>query len=373
MTRALSRADASDPIVVMNALRDALTADGPAVFPVPAGTGPAAPAEVPQRIALVVETSGSSGRPKRVALTADAVLASAAASETALGGAGQWLLALPAHYIAGINVLARSITAQVDPVAAPAGHFDARAFVAAATELTGDLRFTSLVPVQLARVVELAETDADARTPLRRLDRILVGGQSTPASLLERAAALGLRVTRTYGSSETCGGCVYDGEPIGQAIMREVDGEIRLAGPMLAEEYLDDPDRTASAFVHDDGMRWYRTGDTGFVESGVLAVTGRRDRVIISGGIKLSLDEVERALRNAPGHETAVTVPVTDETWGEGFVVVTDSELSLPASALQDLGAAARPRDVIVVAAVPQLASGKPDRAALLEFVTTRR
>src|SRR4051812_14450893 len=108
MTRALVAVDPSEPRRVLAALRDALSGDGPAVF---AGTESPS-SSVEQRVALVVETSGSTGRPKRVVLSADAVLASAAASESALGGPGQWLLALPVHYIAGLNVLARSITAQ---------------------------------------------------------------------------------------------------------------------------------------------------------------------------------------------------------------------------------------------------------------------
>ena len=96
---------------VLEALRAAL-AGGPAIL-VSADPHPSdLPATVGQRVALVVETSGSTGTPKRVALSADAVLANAAASESALGGPGQWVLALPTHYIAGLNVLARSIAAE---------------------------------------------------------------------------------------------------------------------------------------------------------------------------------------------------------------------------------------------------------------------
>lgn len=374
MTRQLLRVDARDPDAVSAALRDALTADRPAIFPAaPEIHHAGLPGEVPQRIALVVETSGSSGRPKRVALTADALLASAAASATALGGQGQWMLALPTHYIAGVNVLVRSIAAEVEPVLLPPGSFDAAGFVEAVERMAGDRRFTSLVPAQLARVVALGEQDPPAIAILRSLDRILVGGQSTPPELLERAAALGLAVTRTYGASETAGGCVYDGAPIGTASVRVVEGEVQLAGPMLAEGYLDDPERTAAAFVVADGTRWYRTGDTGSVADGVLAVTGRLDRVIISGGEKVSLDAVERVARGVPGVTDAVAVPVDDVRWGQSYVlvVVAHNERAGPdAERLTEvlraaLGRAAGPSRVIRVPRISLLASGKPDRIRL--------
>jgi O-succinylbenzoic acid--CoA ligase len=156
----------AEPTAVLAALRDALGGSGPAILPMQVG-GPASstapPATVPRRIALVVETSGSTGVPKRVALSSDALLASAAASDSVLGGPGQWLLALPVHYIAGLNVLVRSIAAQTDPVILDAGPFDPLAFAAAAERLEATLRFTSLVPAQLGRLL-----DSPARpAPLR--------------------------------------------------------------------------------------------------------------------------------------------------------------------------------------------------------------
>ena len=257
------------------ALRDALAGSGPAVF---AGEGVAGlPARVPHRVALVVQSSGSTARPKRVLLSADALLASAAASETFLGGPGQWLLALPQTYIAGIGVLVRSFAAQTEPVVMdPAGFTPAR-FIEHAERLDHALRFTSLVPAQLARLL-----DAPSALPaLRRFDRVLVGGQATPAPLLARALDERVRVTRTYGSSETAGGCVYDGVPIGSTQVRITD-QIEIAGPTLAEGYLDESLNTA--FVLEETQRWYRTGDLGNLTDGVLSVTGRLDDVIVSAG-----------------------------------------------------------------------------------------
>ncbi|MCU1533933.1 MAG: o-succinylbenzoate--CoA ligase, partial [Glaciihabitans sp.] len=348
-----------DPARVLAGLRAALGGDGPAIL-----VGDAAvdlPALVPRKVALVVETSGSTARPKRVALSADALLASAAASATSLGGAGQWLLALPVHYIAGLNVLVRSIAADTEPVIMANGSFDPLAFAAAADRMDAALRFTSIVPAQLGRLL-----DADEALPaLRRFDRILVGGQSTPAPLLERATAAGLRVTRTYGSSETGGGCVYDGEPIGSTRLRIQNGEVQVAGAVLAEGYLGDEERTAAAFENDAGERWYRTGDAGELDRGILRVTGRLDDVIISGGVKVSLADIERVVRALPGQADAVVTSADNPRWGEVPVVVTVVPLDLGdvrALLAETLGPAAAPDRVVVVDEIPMLSSGKPDR-----------
>ena len=299
--------------------------------------------------------------PKRVALSSDALLASAAASDSALGGAGQWLLALPVHYIAGLNVLVRSIASQTEPVILASSPFDPLAFAAAADQLEAPLRFTSLVPTQLARLLDCA----DALPALRRFDRILVGGQATPAPLLARATELGIRLTRTYGSSETSGGCIYNGIPIGDTQVRIIDGQIELSGSVLADGYLGDAPRTSASFVSEHGRTWYRTGDTGEFVDGVLTVTGRLDDVIISGGLKVSLAAIEREVRTLPGQSDAVVVRTPSERWGEVPVVVTTTPLALDdvkARLVAALGVAAAPARVVVVDALPWLSSGKPDR-----------
>jgi O-succinylbenzoic acid--CoA ligase len=372
MTRGLVAVDPAHPRRVLDALRDALTGDGPAVF-----AGAESPASsIEQRAALVVETSGSTGRPKRVVLSGDAVLASSAASESALGGPGQWLLALPVHYIAGLNVLTRSITAQTEPAFMAPGHFTASGFVDAAATLTDPTRFVSLVPAQLSRLLDAVDSSDIVLEVLRRFDRILVGGQATPPTLVARALELGLNLTRTYGSAETCGGCVYDGVPIGDAAVRTVstsgepssagDGRVELGGPMLAEGYLDDPTRTDAAFHTADGRRWYRTDDRGILLDGVLRVTGRIDDVIVSGGVKVSLGEVELVVRGMPGLADAVVVAAPSE-WGESAVVVTEVAAELEAvrvAVTGELGAAASPARIVLVDRVPRTSTGKPDRVA---------
>jgi o-succinylbenzoate---CoA ligase len=348
---------------VLPELRAAL-AGGDAIF---VGAAPDLPATVGQRVALVVETSGSSGRPKRVALSADALLANAGASESALGGPGQWVLALPTRYIAGLNVLTRSLAAGTEPVTVAGEHFTAEAFVAAVERMTIPDRFTSLVPAQLSVLLD----DPAAAGLLARFRGVLVGGQALPAPLRERARRAGIAVVRSYGSSETSGGCVYDGSPIGQTEVRIVDGEVQLGGPSIAEGYLGDPALTAARFLEEDGMRWFRTADSGTLDGGLLAITGRLDDVVVSGGLKVSLGAVERLLHEH-GFDDAVVVRGEDAKWGEvpvAFTAKDDDPAPAIAAIVAALGPAARPR-VRGGSVVPYLPGGKPDRVSLQRKAT---
>lgn len=375
MTRSLRSVPDDNPRELQALLRLALTAQGDAVMPVPGHGRPGPVAVVPRRVAVVIETSGSTGVPKRVMLSTNAMLAGAAASSVALGGPGQWLLALPAHYIAGVQVLVRSIAAETTPLVLPPGRFDATAFIRLAEHFTEPLRFTALVPVQLARLLDAAAQDRHSLRVLRRFTGILVGGQAVPADLLRRADELDLRVVRSYGSSETSGGCVYDGVPIGDTLVRVVDGQLEISGAVLAEGYLGDEARTAQSFIVEHGVRWYRTGDLGAVdpESGVVRVFGRADNVIISGGEKVSLDAVERIVRSLPGLAGAVVVRGDDPEWGQVPVVVLPDPTGATGADLERireavaavLGKAARPARVVPVPSIPVLSSGKPDRQAL--------
>ena len=354
--------DGADASAVLVALRTALDGSGPAILPL---AEPAdAPSAVPERVAVVVQTSGSTGSPKRVALSAEALLAGAAASDAVLGGPGQWLLCLPAHYIAGINVLTRSIVAGTEPVLMDPEGFTAARFAEAAAALTHPRRYTSLVPAQLGRLLR----EEAGIAALRGFAAVLVGGQALPERLHALAIEAGITVIRTYGSSETAGGCVYDGVPIGDVTVRIRDSRIELAGSVLAEGYLDDPERTAEAFLEKEGRRWFRTEDGGVLDDGVLTVTGRLDDVIISGGVKVSLAEVEAVVRSLPGLADAVVVAAPHPEWGEAPVLVTahpvDPDAVRQAVAAR-LGPAAAPARVHLLDELPMLASGKPDRVAI--------
>lgn len=381
--RELSGIDGNSPEVVLARLRLALSGEGPAILPMALGGIPPVPlGEVPRTVAVVIETSGSTGVPKRVMLSTDALLAGAAASSVALGGPGQWILALPTHYVAGVQVLVRSIAAETLPVVLEPGHFDPEAFVAAAQRLTEPLRYTSLVPVQLARLVQAAEARGEVLDVLRRFTAILVGGQAIDPELIRRAEALDIHLVRTYGSSETAGGCVYNGRPIGNTRVREavVDGsrQLEISGAVLAEGYLGDPALTQERFIDEHGERWFRTGDLGAVdtETGIVQVYGRADNVIISGGVKVSLDAVERAVNAMQGLGAAVAVWAPDEHWGQVPVVVTDTVDHPGLQAVRDVVGAqvaksARPARIVVVDELPRLSSGKVNRQLLVRMLSS--
>jgi O-succinylbenzoic acid--CoA ligase len=364
-----------DPDVLIPAIRAALDGTGPAVLPLapPDGAearGPETPPRVPLPVAVVVRTSGTSGSPKAVAVSAGALLSSAAATEGALGGPGEWVLALPGHYIAGVQVVVRALAAGTEPVPIASGPFTARALADAVAALPeGRRRYTALVPTQLHRVVEAIEQgDAAVRRAIRALDAVLIGGGRLADGLAERAEAAGVPVRRTYGASETAGGCVYDGVPLAGVEVRVVDGEVQLSGPTLAEGYLGQPERTAATFLEERGRRWYRTGDTGEWTGGRLVITGRLDDVIVTGGEKVSLALVERAVQALPGLEDALVVRAADPEWGDVPVVIAAAAadlLAVRAAVAAQLGRAAAPRRIVVVPALPLLPSGKPDRRAL--------
>ncbi|SDG77154.1 AMP-binding protein [Microbacterium pygmaeum] len=367
-----------DPRDVLRALKGALHGAGPAL-----GLGMVSdlPADVRPGTAVVVTTSGSTGVPKSVLLSRDALTASALATADRIGE-GAWLLALPASYVAGMQVLVRSIVADREP-AVMSGAFTAQAFTAAALMMVSTDRgiriptYTSLVPAQLTKLLDAAVHDGTVLAALRSFETILIGGQALPAVTLERAVDAGVRVTRTYGSTETSGGCVYDGRPLRGVSVRIAEGEVRIAGPTLADGYLGDRDTTDIVFVRDDaGTRWYRTGDAGLIEDDVLRVRGRIDNVIVSGGLNVSLDRVERIVRGIAGLESAVVVGVTDARWGEASVVVVARGEALRrsesvqleearAAVAAEIGPHARPKRLILVDDLATLPSGKPDREAI--------
>lgn len=338
--------------------------------------------EVPQGTAVVIATSGSSGIPKRVVLGADALRASATATADRIGE-GRWVLALPPGYVAGLQVLVRSLLAGTEPVLLE-GRFSPLAFAEATLmHSSGEPLYTSLVPAQVSTLLDAAD-DPAVRAAVQQYRAVLVGGQALPEQVRERATDAGMRLVRTYGSSETSGGCVYDGIPLDGVTVREIDGELRIAGPTLATGYLGDGELTARTFVRDaQGIRWYRTGDAGIVDDAVVRVHGRVDNVIVSGGVNISLDRVERIVRGIPGLDRAVVVGVPDARWGETPVIVTPRGPLMRRSDADHLqqardavaaaiGAPARPARLILVDELAALASGKPDRDAITRLAAGR-
>ncbi len=358
-------------------LRAALDGSGPALLPVPAtdvplresllaSTKPDQPLESDD-VALVVPTSGSSGRPRGVLLEARAVHASARASLERLGGPGRWLLALPTTSIGGLQVLVRSLLAETEPVVVDlTDGFRAAPFVEATTQLGPGRRYTSLVPIQLARLIDAG---GPATGALASYDAVLVGGAATPEALARRARESGIRLVLTYGMTETSGGCVYDGVPLDD-VRVEVDdaGHVAIAGPVLARGYRLDRAATEGAFA---GNRFH-TQDLGRLRpDGRLEVLGRADDVIVTGGVNVSPTQIEEALQAHGEVMTAAVIGAPDDEWGQRVVafVVARGEPpavdALRAHVRATVGKASAPREVVVVPALPMLPNGKVDRVAL--------
>lgn len=330
----------------------------------------------------VVRTSGSTGAPKATVLTVESLAASSMATALALKGEGQWLLALPVEYVAGIQVLVRSLFAGTRPwVMDMSRGFTPEAFTEAALELTDRIRFTSLVPTQLQRLLD--EPSPETLAVLRRFNAVLLGGAPAPASLLAAARDAGVRVITTYGSAETSGGCVYDGFPLeGVSLRIEGDGRILLGGDTIAAGYLEAPESTET-FFEEDGVRWYRTSDLGSIgEDGRLTVLGRADDVIITGGMKVSAAHVQDELVKSDGVAAAFVAGVPSAEWGQAvaaYVALAESARGAEAGdalrsrdhavVLQQewrrtLGILA-PKTVLAASSLPLLPNGKPDRLAM--------
>lgn len=306
---------------------------------------------VDDEVALVLATSGSTGAPKAVELSSAALAAATRASLARLGSrpGDRWLCCLPLHHVAGIAVLLRAAALDTPPIVQP--RFDVEAVGRA------DATHVSLVPTMLARLL-------DAGADLRRFETVLLGGAPASPALLSRAQAAGVTIVQTYGMTETCGGCVYDGVPLdGVEVAIGDGGRIRLAGPVLFSGYRGGPRHTG----------WHTTADLGRLDDGRLTVLGRDDDVIITGGEKVSAPQVAALLAGHPAVAEAVVVGRPDREWGERVVAVVVPREPAAPPALAELRALVRarapsyaaPRELVVVSALPRLPSGKIDRLSL--------
>ncbi|MCF4005839.1 o-succinylbenzoate--CoA ligase [Corynebacterium uropygiale] len=347
------------------------------LLPLPGGTSPhdraratllrntqRAGAPIDEGIALVVGTSGSTGTPKGAQLSPRNLVSSADATHRVLGGEGNWLLAMPAHHIAGLQVLIRSLIAGVEPLCLDlSGGFSIRDFARAAEELRsstpGERCYTALTPMQLLKAMDSLE----GIEGLRRFDRILIGGAPLRAETRRSAEELGIRLVTTYGSSETSGGCVYDGRPLPGARVRLEEGRIILGGPMVAQGYRNAPESEAFA-----QPGWFRTSDGGSMDDdGRLRVEGRLDAIIDTGGLKLHPEVVENHLTEHPGIEAACVVGVPDPRRGQQ-VVAAYTGVARPGDVYEHCAELPRwqvPRQVKKVERLPLIGPGKVDRQAV--------
>lgn len=318
------------------------------------------PDEVDDSVAFIVESSGSTGSPKRIELSLEAALASAEASAKRLGAAGQWLLALPANYVAGLNVLIRSAVADTQPVMLNTSvSFTAEAFARHASMMTHERRFTSLVPTQIMRLAIAAEQDENVLNAMRSFTAILVGGQALAVELKNDLVSAGVNLVETYGSAETFGGVVYDGVPLEGVTVSIVENSlIEISSPTLANQF-----RLKQKIV---------MNDLGEIVDGKLRVLGRADRVINSGAIKISLDLIEATASAVPGVVEVAATAIADESWGErvGLLYVGSPEVAdeVASRLANDLGPAAKPLRIIRADRIPKLSNQKYDLLAIRDL-----
>lgn len=322
----------------------------------------------PANVAALVATSGSTGQPHAVMLTAGALLAGAHAAIRRLDGPGAWLLALPVSSIGGLQVLIRSHMSGLDPVFLDrTTGFRPDAFAVATRELAAGLpHYTSLVPTQLRRIVDAGGVALDA---LASFDAVLIGGAALDGELRRAAESAGARIVSTYGMTETSGGCVYDDVPLEGVHVRATSAGLRIGGEVVALGYHAEPAQTEKSFV--DG--WFQTRDIGSVDdSGRVSVTGRIDDVIISGGVNVAASAVEEVMRGRPEIADVAVLGRPDPEWGQAVIALvvpaaTAAQIDLAelrTYVTTHLGAAAAPRAVLTVPALPYLHSGKLDRVA---------
>ena len=340
------------------------------------------------RIDLITGTSGTTtGTGKLVGLTAAALTTSARATwQYLLEGSSErtatWVLALPAHHIAGLQVVFRAATGTHLGVRLTESNLEILGtddflpdFIKTTKRAQSSTQtlFTSLVPTQLHRVL----SDEAATQAAAAYTRILVGGGPTDPNLLDRARNAGLNVATTYGASETAGGCFYDGRPIPSdpppAAHISEDGTVGLTTPTLFEGYLSGetgPIRT------DHGLMW-QTKDLAHLDDGRLVIDGRSDRVIISGGIKVFPQQVEQSLRDL-GAEHALVVGMPSEEWGQRVCALATLPKGVAVPTLDHareyvrnaLGAAAAPARILWVDEIPTQGISKPDYQRAQQMLT---
>ena len=352
---------------------------------------------IPARTDLILRTSGSTtGTGRLIAMSAAALVASARATHARLGGPGTWLLPLPAHHVAGLQILIRSLEAGTEPVVvdtsagfSPTALADALDSARLSTGAAASRLYVSLVPTQLVRVLQ----DPVVGRALSDADAVLLGGAAADPALLARARTAGVTVVTTYGMSETGGGCVYNGRPLAgvEVAIQDPDaegaGRILLSGPVLAEGYLRPSGRRPAdspggrpddgeGFHRSGGKRILATSDRGRLHpDGRLEVLGRLDDVIITGGVKVEPRRVEEALTAIDGIAEACVVGLPDEKWGSRVVAAAVLEpgrqrarwpgcdgAALREAVRARLDGAHAPKRVVVLEALPLRPSGKVDR-----------
>jgi len=320
----------------------------------------------PDRAWAIIATSGTSGQPRLAELSRPAVGAAVAGSLDMLDASAfdPWVACLTPAHIGGLLVYLRGVLTG-SPVTV-LERFEPGALLAGAPERA----HVSLVPTMLERLVR-------GGADLGHLGELLIGGARLDPSLRDAAVRAGGRVVNTYGSTETCGGVVYDGRPFEGTRVRiasdrpDEPGMVEIAGPTLMDGYRFDPQATAEAFTPDG---WLRTGDIGTLgPQGHLRIAGRADDAIRTGAETVWPLEVEEVLARHPKVADVAVAGRPDPEWGEHVVawIVPTNPTDPPTldelrtHCREDLARFKAPRDVRHIDVVPRTPNGKVRRDQL--------
>lgn len=323
------------------------------------GSGPALSTEelkvrhVPSEIALVVDTSGSTGKPKSVAIASKALIASVNASHKYLGATpgDTWSLLLPTNHIAGLNVLIRATA------------LGSRVIDNRNKDKYVDADFVSIVPTQLHKALTV---DPALLEHLTAAEAVLVGGGPLSESLKKEANSKHVKVITTYGMTEMCGGCVYNQKPLdGVEVKISNEGLIQLTGPMIASGYLNEDGKIEKEFE----SGWFKSRDIGELNAGLLKILGRSDEVIISGGEKISLVEVEDSIRKVLPNVDVIAFGLPDDKWGEKLCIASTFKINQEELKLK-LRNLVTPKEMFVFESIPKTSMEKLDRRAAIELAS---
>jgi o-succinylbenzoate---CoA ligase len=323
----------------------------------------------PMGASLCCPTSGSTATPRMVVIPRHVLTTAARARDAAMGGPAAWFLGVPPVTAGGLIAIERGVRSPVHPQTwdgAGITRFDVEEFTAQSSAFV-DTTEAASVPARVSLVA--TQVDRLLRNPsaarnLARFDRVLVGGGPVAGATLSAAIRAGVRIISSYGATETCGGCVYDGVAVPGTAIRLVAGEIQVHGDSIAAGYLDGPLRLSS-----DG--WWCSGDRGHVAAGRLQVTGRFDDIVTVKGTNVDVSAVQRLLAHQPTVQEVAVVATPADSGGHqltAFVVGEVIPLELRSLVGAELGAAAIPR-ITVVSNLPLTASGKIDTQRLREDV----
>ena len=306
---------------------------------------------VSSEVALVVNTSGSTGDSKSVVLSSAALIASANASHKYLGATpgDSWSLLLPTTHIAGLNVIVR------------ATGLGSRVIDNRNREDYVDADFVSIVPTQLYKALT---SDPKLLEHLTAAEAVLVGGAPISEKLKKEAANKHIKIITTYGMTEMSGGCVYNQKPLdGVEVKISSAGLIQLKGPMIASGYL----LANGQLQKFTSSSWFETTDLGEITNGMVKVLGRADDVIISGGEKISLSAAEESIRQILPKVEIITFAMADDLWGEKLCLASTSNIDIKELRAK-LDSIITPKEIFFFDKIPTTVLGKPDRKLALEI-----